>query len=391
MFKRKSEQITLNLSPSSCEEFRFSWVRLARTKNVGCKTFLELLHIYGNPIDALANIEKLAFNGNGGNNKKLIPSKSSIEKEFADTEKFGAKLILSCDDDYPQILKQIPDHPPVLVAKGNTELLNKDKLAIVGARNSTINGNKLSYNFAKAISESGYIIVSGLAKGIDSFAHQGSVKTQTIGVIAGGIDHIYPKENEELFKALYESGLVITEYPIHTKVLPQFFPQRNRIIAGLSLGVLVIEASKKSGTLITSKFALDYNREVYAIPGSPLDNNAQGTNELLKQGANIALTPTDVLQDLNKTKDQKDIFVFDKKDTFSNYHSKKAPSEDDLKSYRDLLKNSLSHSPIFIDDIVAQLEIPINVLSCLLIELELAEKIVRLSGNKIQLISNNLN
>ncbi len=155
-------------------------------------------------------------------------------------------------------------------------MLNKHKFAIIGGRNSTINGNKLAYKFAKEISDMGYVIISGFAKGIDSYAHKGSLEKGTIAVIAGGIKHIYPKENINLYKEIYEKGVVITEQPISLAVLAQHFPQRNRIIAGLSLGVLVVEASRKSGTLITTRFALDYNREVYAVPGSPLDLKSRG-------------------------------------------------------------------------------------------------------------------
>ncbi|WPX96623.1 Putative DNA-protecting DprA domain protein [Candidatus Bandiella woodruffii] len=209
--------------------------------------------------------------------------------------------MLACDEIYPSILTNIPDYPPVLIIKGNKELItNTHKFAVIGARNSTVNGNRLAYDFAKEIARAGYVIVSGLAKGIDSYAHKGSLEFGTIGVIAGGINHIYPKENVELYKDIYGKGVVITEQPINSTVLSQHFPQRNRIIAGLCLGVLVIEASQKSGTLITTKFALDYNREVYAVPGSPLDPKSQGTNELLKQGANMALSPSDILQDLNR-------------------------------------------------------------------------------------------
>ena len=368
------------------DNFKFSWIRLARTKNVGSKTFIQLLKTYGNPETALQNIDYLAKKG-GFSGEKLIPPKQVIEKEITETKKYGADIILACEQNYPSSLLHIPDFPPVIITKGNAQLLNTPIFAIIGARNSSINGNKLSLEFAKEISEAGFTIVSGLAKGIDSYAHKGSLSNGTIGVIAGGISHVYPKENSNLYEEIYDKGLVITEQPINSSVIAQHFPQRNRIIAGLASGVLVVEATKKSGTLITSRFALDYNREVYAIPGSPLDSKSQGTNELLKQGANLALTPKDIIRDLDRFIKENNAFVYDNNEKFTGNHMKKLPSESELALFREKLFNSLSHSPIEIDDIVEQLEIPINILSYLLLELELAGKISRLSNNKIYLIS----
>ena len=373
------------LNQYKSEEFRFSWLRLARTCNVGPKTFFELMKMYGDPQEAINNIDILARRG-GAKDKKLVPSKDKIEKEIEDSIKCNARIILSCEKDYPKILTCIADFPPVLIVKGNAKLLNRHKFAIVGGRNSTINGNKLSHQFAKEISDAGYVIVSGLAKGIDSYAHKGSLNNGTIAVIAGGINHIYPKENAKLYEEIYEKGIVITEQPIHLAVLAQHFPQRNRIIAGLGLGVLVVEASKKSGTLITTRFALDYNREVYAIPGSPLDFKSEGTNNLLKQGANIALSSDDIIRDLHKIAQQRTSFASDKPLMFMDKSLKNIPSDAELSLHRDKLVQALSHSPILIDDIVRQLEIPIKILNCLLVELELAGKICRLAGNKVCLI-----
>jgi DNA processing protein len=368
------------------DNFKFSWIRLARTKNVGSKTFVQLLKTYGNPETALQNIDSLAKKG-GFSGEKLIPPKQVIEKEISETKKYGADIILACEQNYPRSLLHIPDFPPLIITKGNTQFLNTPIFAIIGARNSSINGNKLSFEFAKEISDAGFTIVSGLAKGIDSYAHKGSLSNGTIGVIAGGINHVYPKENSNLYEEMYDKGLVITEQPINSSVLAQHFPQRNRIIAGLASGVLVVEATKKSGTLITTRFALDYNKEVYAIPGSPLDSKSQGTNELLKQGANLALTPKDIIQDLDRFIKKNNTFVSDNNEKFTDNHMKNLPSESELTLFRKKLFNSLSHSPIEIDDIMEQLEIPINILSYLLLELELAGKISRLSNNKIYLIS----
>jgi DNA processing protein len=374
------------LNSKKADDFKFSWIRLARTKNVGSKTFVQLLKMYGDPETALQNVDTLAKKG-GSPIEKLVPSKQIIEKEIAETRKYGAEIILACEENYPSSLLHIPDFPPVIIVKGNTQLFKKPMFAIIGARNSSINGNKLSFEFAKEISDAGFTIVSGLARGIDSFAHKGSLDNGTIGVIAGGINHVYPKENIKLYEEIYNKGLIVTEQPINSSVLAQHFPQRNRIIAGLASGVLVVEATKKSGTLITSKFALEYNREVYAIPGSPLDAKSQGTNALLKQGANLALVPQDIVQDLAKITRKNNTYISDQNDNFTSNYVKNIPSELELGTFRIKLFNSLSYSPIEIDDIAEQLEIPINVVSFLLLELELAGKISRLSNNKVYLIS----
>ena len=370
---------------NNSDNLMLSWMRLARTKNVGAKTFIELIKIFGDPDIAIQNVDILAKRG-GSSAKKLVPPKHFIEKEINETLKFGAKIILACDQNYPIPLLYTPDFPPIIIAKGNIELFKKTMFAIVGARNSTINGNKLAFEFANEISNTGIVIVSGIAKGIDAYAHKGSLKNGTTGVIAGGISHVYPKENSKLYEEIFDKGLVITEQPINSSVLAQYFPQRNRIIAGLSYGVLIVEATKKSGTLITSKFALDYNKEVYAIPGSPLDSKAEGTNELLKQGANLALSPSDIIKDLDKVIKENHQFIFDNTTSFKDSSLKSLPSDLELNLYRNKLFNSLSYSPIKVDEIIQQLEIPINILNCLLLELELAGKISRLPNNKICLI-----
>lgn len=317
---------------SNSDSFKLSWIRLARTKNVGAKTFIELIKTFGDPEKAIQNVDVLAKRG-GSSAKKLVPPKSLIEKEINDTIKYGAKIILACDQSYPTSLLNTPDFPPLIITKGNIELLKKPMFAIVGARNSTINGNKIAFEFANEISNSGIVIVSGVAKGIDAYAHKGSLKNGTIGVIAGGINHVYPKENSKLYEEIFDKGLIITEQPINSSVLAQHFPQRNRIIAGLSCGVLIVEATKKSGTLITSKFALDYNKEIYAIPGSPLDSKSQGTNELLKQGANLALSPTDVIRSLDKIIKENNNLIFDNVNNFKDNNLKTLPSDLELNLY----------------------------------------------------------
>lgn len=372
------------LSKIDRHDFRISWLRLARCKNVGPRTFIELIKLFGHPKTALENLNSFAKRG-GAKNTILIPSKSSIEEEIEQTEKVGAKIIFACDQLYPKSLLQIPDFPPVIIVKGNIELLKGNKFAIVGARNSSINGIKIARDFSKDIGKAGYIITSGLAKGIDAAAHDSAIDLGTIGVIAGGIDHIYPKENRSLFYKLYEKGLIITEQTIGQTIQAKHFPRRNRIIAGLSLGVLIVEAAKKSGSLITARLAAEYNREVFAIPGSPLDVKCHGTNALIKQGANLVQFSSDIITYLDSMMYNKFTELNDNTTAFEKHHHN-TPTESELEKYRNKLVEKISYSPVEIQDILEELDIPINVLNYLFIELELAGRLNRMYGNRVCLI-----
>jgi DNA processing protein len=365
------------------EDFRLAWLRLARTHRVGARTFAELMKFIGDPLKALEMLPGMVKNG-GLKSTIQVPSLASIQWEIERTKKFGGKFIYSCDKEYPNILKQIPDAPPVIVVKGRVELLQQKGIAIIGARNSSINANRLASYFSREISKQ-YVIISGMARGVDSFAHKAGLENGTIGVIAGGINNIYPKENQELFENLHEHGLIIAEQAIDSEIHSKHFPQRNRIIAGLALGILVVEASIRSGTLITCKYALDYNREIMAIPGSPLDQNAQGTNKLIKEGATLVSSPQDILNLMNLA----DNSQYNIREESTNYISSKQrlmPLEDDLRIFRDKLLSVLSYAEISLNDLTEQLGIPINVMNFLLLELELAGNLVRIPGDKVQLI-----
>ena len=287
---------------------------------------------------------------------------------------------------------EIYDPPPILSYKGNINLLNNNKcVAIVGARNASANGRSFAHKIANDIVEQGYVTVSGLARGIDSAVHQATI-SKTIGVIAGGIDHIYPPENKKLFENLEKEGLIIAELPVGSTPLGKHFPQRNRIISGLSLGVVVVEASLKSGSLITARFALEQNREIFAVPGFPLDPRCQGTNKLIRQGAHLIESVNDIVTNLPQyeefIKKEESLFKdFAELDVdFKTINTKyvKEPSEKE----RTLVISLLSAVPIDFDYLERETKLPLPILYTIILELELAGRVERHYGNRVSLVYN---
>lgn len=378
--------------------FRLQWLQLARTKNVGPRAFTRLIDMFKDPGNALAELPKFTkYTERIG--KIEVASEASVEQEMERTKKFGARFVLSCDEEYPKLLRKIQDYPPVLVVKGRVELLNQPSVAIVGARNASANGCVLASHLAKELARSSYVINSGMARGIDAAAHVGGLQYGTIGTIASGIDIHYPKENEKLYNKLYDEGLIITEYPIGTSPIAQYFPQRNRIISGLSLGVVIVEAAKKSGTLITAKLALDQGRDVFAVPGSPLDPRCSGTNNLLKQGAILVENAEDIIEELSTVTSQyygQDGALFDKNSDFVHAAKKCTVShdvcggysDDSLNKFRACILSKLSYAPVRLDLLLNEIEvIPDDIVNLLLLELELSGKIEYCLGNSICLVA----
>lgn len=367
-------------------QFRIAWIRLARSQNVGSRTFFELLRIFKTPEEALSNIPKLAERG-GRRGAIIIPSKRMAEQEMEQCKNFGSSMILACDQGYPELLLEISDPPPIITTKGITELLKSKKIAIVGTRNASINYCNFAKTLANGLASNGYIVTSGLAKGIDASAHLGSINYGTIGVIAGGINHIYPEENRAIYEMLYKNGLIISEQAFGKVPLAKYFPQRNRIISGLCYGVVIIEAAKKSGTLITAKFALDQGREVFAVPGFPMDPRAKGTNYLIKQGAILVEDVNDVLREMNNIAYKKQEWNDNGGKFFFNNNAIDI-DEKELNKYRTILISRLSYSPVGIEELTKSLSIPFNFISLLILELELAGRVERRPDNSICLISN---
>lgn len=361
---------------------KLSWVQLARCENVGPKTLIDLIKLYKDPQAALDALPEMQTRG-GAKRKFKLAEKSVIEREFEQSEAFGAKILCPFEDEYPKDLQNLTDMPNVLTIKGKIELLaSKNKVAIVGARNSSVNGCKLAGKFAENLSKKDYMIVSGLAKGIDASAHCASLDKGTIGVIAAGIDNIYPPENKNLYEKLFEQGLVITEMPFGSQPIASNFPKRNRIISGLSQGTLIIEAALKSGTLITADYAKKQGKMIFAVPGSPLDARHKGTNKLLKEGAIMAEDYMDVIQALEN---RPPLQMNDNKNLF-DYCTEVMPKENELNASRDKVHAALSPEPTSIEDLAEHIGLELSVLNYILLELELAGRIERVYGNKIQLI-----
>ncbi|MCP5369859.1 MAG: DNA-protecting protein DprA [Rickettsiaceae bacterium] len=359
-------------------------LRLIRSENVGPRTFINLINLFGSASEALDNIAE--FSLRGGRSKPIkVFSKTAAKQELELLHKHGAKIISYKDPLYSVLLKEIPDFPPILSYKGNISLLNSKKIvSLVGARNSSINSRSFATNLSSKLVELGYVTVSGLARGIDTSVHIAS-GSQTIAVIAGGIDHIYPPENKKLFEQLSEEGLIIAELPIGTHVLSKHFPQRNRIIAGLSLATIVVEAGLNSGSLITSKFALDFNREVFAVPGFPLDPRCMGSNKLIKEGRAQLLESYEDLIDNVASYDQ----ITKSFNEESGNINKFAFAVKEFKVTnleRQKILNLLSSTPVTIEELHRDSNLPLEVLYMICLELELAGKIARHVGNKISLI-----
>ncbi len=288
-----------------CDEDRINFMRLARTGGVGSATLFSLI----DEAEDFADIIKFSedFFKKRPGKKITITPREKIEKEIRDTEKFGAKIILICDENYPFLLKHIPDPPPIITIKGDESLLNRDVIGVVGSRNASFHGLDFATKLSEELSWAGVVVASGMARGIDSAAHEASLDCGTIGVIAGGIDDIYPRQNEELFAKVSNEGLLVSEFAYGASPKAKNFLRRNRIISGLSYGVVVIEANKRSGSLATARFALEQGREVYAVPGFPSDDRSQGCNDLIEDGAICLTKPAKIIEQIPK---MREIFHF---------------------------------------------------------------------------------
>lgn len=277
---------------------RRDWVRLVRTPNIGPLTFARLIERFGNATDALAALPDIAGRLAKGRRIELPPA-TLIEDEIAATQRLGARIIASCEPDFPKLLTALDPPPPLLTLLGNAALARPEAVAIVGARNASAAGRKIARDMAAELGRAGLVVVSGLALGIDGEAHAASLATGTVAVLAGGIDHLYPPQHERLYREIAEHGLIVSESPTGYKARAQDFPRRNRIITGLARGTVVVEAAERSGSLISARMTGEQGREIMAVPGSPLDPRAAGTNGLIRQGAILVRHAGDVLEVLS--------------------------------------------------------------------------------------------
>lgn len=363
-------------------------LRLIRSENVGPRNFFSLLRLFGDPALAIDKIPELSMRG-GRSQPIKIYSKNDAYKELELLEKNNAHIITYDSLEYSKLLLQIPDAPPILSYKGNIGLLNQKRcIGVVGSRNASINGIHLTQKIVKDLVHQNYIVVSGLARGIDTAAHKVS-PSNTIAVIAGGIDHIYPYENKKLYEQIANDGLLIAELPIGSKPLGKHFPQRNRLISGLTLGTLVIEAGLQSGSLITARCALEQNRELFVVPGFPRDPRCMGSNKLLKEGAHLVESAEDVINNLPNY----EVMTESLEEISSNDNAFKGAKSYDISKVDDEMRMQvlqlLSATPVEFNYIMESAKLPLQVMYTIILELELAGKILRHQGNKFSLILSN--
>ena len=278
---------------------RRDWLRLARAEGVGPVAFQHLIRRYGAPGAALAALPGLAARGGGSRSPKL-PSVAEIEAEIAAGEALGARLICAGEADFPELLGALDPPPPIIWVRGDAAMLSRPAVAIVGARIASAAGQRFARALAAELGGAGYLVVSGMARGVDAAAHEGALSTGSAAVLGGGIDDVYPPEHQTLYDRLAAEGCVVSENLVGRKAQAKDFPRRNRLISGLTLGVVVVEAELRSGSLITARLAAEQGREVFAVPGSPLDPRARGTNDLIRQGAILCEGLDDVLRGLER-------------------------------------------------------------------------------------------
>jgi DNA processing protein len=345
---------------------RTDWLRLARTRGVGPITFFQLLERHqgdaASVLDALPSLAKKA----GGKSELRIPPRSEIDRELELADQVGSYFLAACEPSYSAALAAIDSPPPVLSLRGDHKLLGKPAVALVGARNASAAGRKMARDLARDLGQAGLIVISGMARGVDGEAHAASLETGTIAVLAGGIDQIYPPEHAELYNRLCQQGLVVSESPVGYTAQAKDFPRRNRVISGLSLACVVVEAAERSGSLITAKCALQQGREVMAVPGSPLDPRCAGANRLIKQGALLVETADDVIRAMEG------MAAPSLEEPGNDAFTARGGQPDIPPSILTAVRQALSPTPMTIDEIVRAVDAPQGVVLAALVELELA-------------------
>ncbi len=351
---------------------QIDWLRLARADNVGPVTFAYLLKRYGTASRALAALPKLKSQGATSH----IPSAQDAECELAAGEAIGAELLASTDAAFPTALAALDPPPPLLWVMGDPTLLSRRAVAIVGARIASAAGQRFARTLAADLGEAGFVVVSGMARGIDAAAHEGALPFGTVAVLAGGADDVYPPEHRDLHAEIARLGCVVSERPIGHNARAADFPRRNRIISGLALGVVVVEAELKSGSLITARLANEQGREVFAVPGSPMDPRSRGTNDLLRQGATLVEEAADVIRVL-----EAQTFAAEPRRSASAWTAE--PAEDVPAPTLETIGRLLSPSPTALDDLARAAGTPMPEVLAAVVELSLAGRADVLSGGMV--------
>lgn len=362
---------------------RLSWLRLARSENVGPITFHSLIDRFGSAQDALDALPELSRRGGAGRTIRICDS-GEAERELARSRQLGCRMIASCEHQYPKALRWADGAPPLLAIRGNVDVLEKPSVSIVGSRNASIAGRKMTHRLAQALGAAGYSVTSGLARGIDAAAHTAALDTGTIAVLAGGLDRPYPAQNIALLEQICEggAGAAVSEMPFGWEPRARDFPRRNRIVAGLGLGLVVVEAARKSGSLISARLAGELGRLVFAVPGSPLDPRAKGTNDLIKDGAILTTDADDILQALAPlTGGPQGELNFGEPARDSEPRTVSVPAASD--NDRNRIVDALGPTPVEIDEIMRYTDLPPSEVYLILLELDLAGKLERHPGGMV--------
>jgi DNA processing protein len=360
----------------------FARIRLLRSPNVGPVTYMQLLRRFGSALAALNALPDLAARGGAAYRPAPV---ERIKAEIAALKVANGRYLFHDSADYPALLSALDSPPPILTVRGDAALLARPGVAVVGARNASAGAVKLARMFATALAAEGFAVTSGLARGIDAAAHRGALAGMaagggTIGVIASGIDLAYPPENAELQEEIATRGLLIAEMPPGTEPLARHFPRRNRIIAGLAAGTLIVEAAPRSGSLITARLAGEAGREVMAIPGSPLDSRAQGCNQLIRDGAVLVQSPTDVIE-LLQSFDGIPRATFREPQPASRPDEERGHASDEPAEIADLLGTA----PVGVDELIRQSGASASAVQMALLELEIAGRLQRHAGGRVSL------
>jgi DNA processing protein len=360
---------------------RVAWLRLIRTENVGPQTFRQLLNREGSAEAALDALPRLT---KARGISARIPSVAEAEDEVAETTKLGGRIIGSGEPEYPPLLRHISGFPPMVTIAGADNLDLLRTVAIVGARNASTAGQKMTRILAQDLGGAGYTVVSGLARGIDAAAHKASLLTGTVAVLAGGLDQLYPEENIPLAKEIVSNGgMLLTEMPLGWEPRARDFPRRNRLVSGMSLGVVVVEAAKRSGSLITARLGLEQDREVFAVPGSPLDPRAEGGNSLIQQGAHLITGARDILDALANADPSRLPLL--EADWLPDFEAEGDADEPAAAEDRPLLLSALSITPMPVDELILQTGLSVSAMQTLLLELDLEGRLEWSSGQLVAL------
>ncbi|WP_152548698.1 DNA-processing protein DprA [Kozakia baliensis] len=365
---------------------RIDTLRLARSEGIGPVNFRRLLAEYGGGTRAVAELPERLRRA-GRSKPAYVPTREEIEAELEATRRLGGEIVLLGDSRYPAMLSHLPDAPPMLSVLGDTRLFSRRAVGIVGARNASAAGIRMSETLSAGLAAVDIVVVSGLARGIDAAAHRAALYPGlTVAAVAGGLDQIYPPEHKNLQAEIAQKGCIVTEAPLGTVPQSRHFPRRNRLIAGLSLGCVVVEAALRSGTLITAHMTRDYGRELFAVPGSPLDPRSRGGNNLLRQGATLTESSEDILAELPETILAPAPLPWAGNSGFSEASTPWGNEVDDLPKAMREMRSLLSPTPIAVDDIVRRCQFSVSMAISALSELELGGFVSFLPGGQVVLL-----